>query len=308
MDLSTTYLGLKLANPLMPGASPLTHPTAIRQLVEQGAAAVVLHSMDETQITREQTNTPDEYLAHIAELKRSLAVPLIAAINSTAKGSCAEHAAAIEDSGADALELNLHSLPTDPQKSANEVESRMVDIVASVCSRLKIPVAVKLSPFYTSLPSLARQLEAAGAAGIVLFNRYCQPDFEVSPSAATGPNSSDSSDPSELRLRLKWLAVLSPQTRMSLALTGSVCTGLDAIKGIIAGAHAVQAMSSSLTTSPQYMQTILQDLTAHMKRAGADSIKQLRGCMNHDRSEDPSVSERSGYLSLLHSRPITHPT
>jgi dihydroorotate dehydrogenase (fumarate) len=337
MDLSTTYLGLKLANPLMPGASSLTDdPTTIRRLVDHGAAAIVLHSIYEEQITRERSNrfwydpiypidaeqarsrlprqeefshSPAQYLEHIADLKRTIPVPLIASINCANKGRWIEYAGAIEESGADALELNPYFLPTHADQSADDVESRLVDIVAAVCERLKIPVAVKLSPFYTSLPNLARQLENAGAAGIVLFNRFYQPDFEVSTRAAvTGLKSSDASDPSELRLRLKWLAILSPQTRMSLALTGGVYTGLDAVKGIIAGAHAVQVVSSLLTAGPQYMETILQGLTDHMKRAGADSIRQLRGCMNHNRAEDPAIPERSGYLSLLHSRPTHHPT
>jgi dihydroorotate dehydrogenase (fumarate) len=171
-----------------------------------------------------------------------------------------------------------------------------------VREQVSIPIAVKLSPFYTSLPHLARQLHSMGANGLVLFNRFYQPDFEIATKSSNAQlRLSHAPDPTELRLRLRWLAILSAQSRLSLALTGGVHTGLEAIKGIMAGASAVQVVSSLLIAGPEYLETILDGLEHHMKLAGVESISQLRGCMNHARSSDPAATERGGYLSMIHS-------
>jgi dihydroorotate dehydrogenase (fumarate) len=329
MDLSTTYLGLTLDSPLMCGSSPMTDDTdTVRRLSNAGVAAIVMHSIYQEQITYERTNrlwyedmysnksayalsqyphpgdfahTPHEYLRRIGNIKKITQVPLIASINCTSRGTWMNYAQQLESAGADAVELNVYFLPTNRSESAADVERRVVEIVQSTVDQVHIPLAVKLSPFYSSLPHFIEQLESAGASGAVLFNRFYQPDFAVDTKRpAHTLNLSQMSDPIELRLRLRWLAILSPQTKLSLALTGGVHTGLDAIKGIMAGAHAIQVVSSLLNGGPEYLQTIREGLIRYMKEVGAESVQQLRGCMNHRHSSDPSAMERGAYLSILH--------
>jgi dihydroorotate dehydrogenase (fumarate) len=171
-----------------------------------------------------------------------------------------------------------------------------------VRQKVKIPVAVKLSPFYTSLPHLIRQLKSAGASGVVLFNRFYQPDFDVRTREVTHPlHLSDSYGPTELRMRLCWMSILSPQTDLSLALTGGVHTGEDVVKGIMAGAHVTQIVSSLLRSGPEHLAKILNDMMECMNQIGAQSVESLRGSLNHGRSSDPAAFERGGYLSVIHS-------
>jgi dihydroorotate dehydrogenase (fumarate) len=321
MDLSTTYLGLKLANPLMPGSSPLSKdPDAIHRLVDHGAAAIVLHSLFEDAApqtvrpaaflpSREQfrhpfryTDTPSSYFELVAALKKTIPVPVIASISCTTPAVWPRYASSIQSCGADALELNVYAAPTDLKDSAADLEKRLTDVVASVRQQVSIPIAVKLCPFYTSLPHLTQQLEEAGAAGLVLFHRFYQPDFDVpTRTVNTHVRLSHVSDPTELRLRLHWLAILSPQTRMSLGLTGGVHTGLDAIKGIMAGAHGVQVVSSLLSAGPTYMKDMLASLSNYMESLGVDCVEDIRGCMNYGNYADPAALERSGYRAVLAS-------
>jgi len=329
MDLATNYLGLKLANPFIPGASPLSNDLDnVRKLAAHGAAAVVLHSIFEEQITREPAprsfyedlysggaghgarrfaHTPQTYLEHIENVKKAGKIPTIASINCSDGGNWASFATQIQSAGADALELNIYFMATDPKQSATEIEARMIELIRSVRSRIQIPLAIKLCPYFTSLPNLVRGIESAGANGVVLFNRFYQPDFEVASKAATHSlDLSNMSDVIELRLRLRWIAILSPQTQMSLAVTGGVHTGLDAIKCIMAGADAIQIVSALLNAGPEQLSSILENFTQHVRDLKANSLREIRGCMNHQHCPDPAALERSGYLSILHKWSQTH--
>ena len=336
MDLSTTYLGLSLANPLVPGASPFSdNLDTVRKLEAHGAAAIVMHSLYEEQITLESTgrlwyeemyantsaeaaghyprpdqfaHSPAQYLEHIKLLKQSLRIPVIASLNCTTRGKWTHFADLIQSSGADALELNIYMLPTNPDESSADVESRVIDIVRLVRQKVTIPLAVKLSPFYTALPNLLRQLTSAGANGVVLFNRFYQPDFDLRTRSATPTLSlSDPADPTELRLRLRWLSILSPQTNLSLALTGGLHTGTDVAKAILAGAHITQTVSALLRNGPERLETLLTELTAALTDIAAPSLAAIRGSLNHGHSSDPAALERGGYLSVLHQWPPPKP-
>jgi dihydroorotate dehydrogenase (fumarate) len=322
MDLSTTYLGLKLANPLMPGSSPLCDDVdVIRRLIDYGAAAIVLHSLFEEQKTHEFVDrmwshglgrgspefphapnpfkTPQQYLKMISGLKHSTTVPIIASINCVTNEAWTQLGSAMESAGADALELNVYSITTHPRDSASDVENRLIDVVHSVAARLRIPVAVKLCPFYTSLPHLTERIQQAGARGLVLFHRFYQPDFSITTKSADATlRLSHVADPTELRLRLHWLAILSRQTSMSLAVSGGVHTGLDAVKGIMAGAHAAQMVSSLLNAGPGYLADVLESFRTFMEALGFASVESLRGCMTY---HDPADAERGGYRSVLGS-------
>jgi dihydroorotate dehydrogenase (fumarate) len=319
MDLSTTYLGLKLANPLIPSCPPPgctrggDDGERVRELVGLGAPALLMEPIFEEQISHERTDrlwyeqvygsgsdasgqaagrspkdVRGDYLNRIAAIKRILPGPLVAAINCTTLGTWVDFAGSVESAGADALELNVYVLPTNPEERALEVERRLVDIVSAVRARVKIPLAVKLSPFYTSLPHLAKKLEAAGATGLVLFNRFFEPEFEE----GMRPRNGGGIDSIELRLRLSWLSILSPQTKLSLAMSGAVQTGRDVLKGIMAGADAVQISLSALSAGPEYLETVLEGLTYHMEQAGQESISALRGCMNRP----PANAQANGRL------------
>ena len=264
MDLSTTYLGLKLPHPLMPGASPLVDDLdTVRKLEDAGAAAIIMHSVFEEQITREQVATfvhteahgqsfaealtyfpspeafhlgPDEYLEHLRKVKQAVSVPVIGSLNGYTTGGWLEYAKLIQHAGADALELNVFTLGTNPQESGAQMELRTVQMVQAVRKAVRIPVAVKLSPYYTSLAHFATKLDEAGADGLVLFNRFYQPDIDVEELQVRRQVHLSSS--AELPLRLVWLAMLSPKVKASLACTGGVHTVIDVVQSVMAGAHA----------------------------------------------------------------------
>ncbi len=333
MNLTTTYLGLKLASPLIIGSSPLSDDNdSVRRLIAHGVSAIVMHSLFQEQIAQDAgqvsaqvtppangfhlpphvqqqhyAHTPAQYLRRIDELKTIASrsskthLPVIAYLNCSCCGDWAKFAARIESAGADALELNIYTLPTDPGASAADVEQNLIDIVTAVRHEVRLPVAVKLSPFYSSMPHLARQLETAGATGLVLFNRFYQPDFEIKThKAANVLELSHMTDPMELRLRLHWLAILSAQSKLAFALTGGVHTGLDAIKGIMAGAHAIQIVSALLSAGPEYLDVIRDGLVRYMEALHVDSVEELRGCMNHSHAKGPSAEERRDYVAILH--------
>jgi len=325
MDLSTTYLGLRLPHPLMPGASPLVDDLdTVRRLEEAGAAAIVMHSLFEEQIIQDQLATfshtephaesfaealtylprpgeyalgPGQYLAHIERIRAAVAVPVIASLNGTTMGGWVEYARRIQDAGANALELNIYYLATDPQEPGAAVEQRTLDILAAVKHAVTIPVAVKLSPFFSSLGHFAAALDAAGADGLVLFNRFYQPDIDVE-NLEVIPRV-DLSTSSELLLRLRWLAVLSCQVRADLAVTGGVHTATDAVKAIMAGASAVQMVSGLLHRGPGHLKVVLNDLRQWMEEHEYESIAQMRGSMNLARSPNPGAFERANYIRVL---------
>ncbi len=324
-DLRTEYLGLSLAHPLVPGASPLVdHLDVVRQLEDAGAPAIVMHSLFEEQIETDWRGvdrlmlsheesfaeattyfphaedfalTPDRYLEHIARIKAAVDVPVIASLNGITTGGWITLAESMQQAGADAIELNTYFLATNPERDASAVEADITDLLVALCGAVTIPVAVKLSPFFSSLPNFARQLEAAGADGLVLFNRFYQPDIdietlEVSPSLRL-------SDSSELRLRLRWAAILEGQANLDLAISGGVHTAEDAIKALMAGATTVQMVSALLKQGPGHLATVLAGVKTWMAEHDYASVAELRGCMSYRHCPDPAGYERANYLRVL---------
>ena len=325
MDLSTTYLGLKLAHPLMPGASPLaTDLDKVRRLEDAGAAAIVMHSLFEEQIAMEQAAAldhvdahdesfaeampyfprpeayrlgPDDYLALVARIKAAVKVPVIASLNGVTKGGWLSYARQMQQAGADALELNVYYLPTDPAMTAEQVENTAVEMVQEIKRNIGIPVAVKLGPFYSSLPHFARRLESAGADGLVLFNRFYQPDIDVEELEAR--RTLHYSTSAELNLRLQWLAILSGRLRPALAVSGGVHTATDVVKAVMAGAHAVQVVSALLQKGPGYLRQLRDELSSWLEAHEYESLRQMQGSMNLAKSPDPTAYQRANYIQIL---------
>jgi dihydroorotate dehydrogenase (fumarate) len=325
MDLTTTYLGLTLPHPLIPGASPLADDLdTVKRLEDAGAAAIVLRSLFEEQITREQIAEfihqdphgesfaeamsyfpspeafvlgPDEYLGHLGRVKAAVGVPVIGSLNGTTPGGWLQYARLMQQAGADALELNVYHIATDPETSGAEIESQTVEMVREVKRGLAIPLAVKLSPFFASFAHVARGLDAAGADGLVLFNRFYQPDIDVR--ELTVSHTLHLSDSSELRLRLRWMAILAGRLRASLAVTGGVHTAEDVVKSVMAGAHAVQMVSAILRRGPEHLRTVRSDLVAWMEENEWGSLAEMRGNMSLQRVPDPKVYERANYMLML---------
>lgn len=329
MDLSTTYLGIDLPHPLMVGASPMAHHLdTVRRLEDAGAAAIVMHSLFEEQISQEQAATiqhveahtesfaealsyfprpgefalgPEQYLEQVSRIKAAVSIPVIASLNGTTAGGWAKYASRIQQAGADALELNVYFLATDPEETGTMVEKRTLDVLSSVRQAITIPVAVKISPFYSSVASLTAELAESGADGLVLFNRFYQPeidieDLEVVPRL-------ELSTSAELLLRLRWLAVLFGRVRSSLAVTGGVHSATDAIKAIMAGADAVQMVSAILVHGPRHLQTVLEEIKSWMEAHEYESLRQMRGSMSLTRCPDPQAFERGNYIRVLQGWP-----
>lgn len=327
MKLSTDYLGLKLRNPLVIGASPFGDNLQVaRQLQDVGAAAIVMRSLFEEQLEAEQFAlhhfietpaesspeatsyfpryeeyqlAPDQYLKQLAGLKQALTIPVIASLNGYRPGGWTDYAQKFESAGADAIELNLYQLVTDPAINADDVEERMIDTVHTVTSSVKVPVTVKLSSFHTTPARFVLDLEQAGAAGVVLFNRFYQPDFDIE--AMEVQPHLKLSDPSELLMRLRWLAIISPHLRGSLAASGGVHTAVDVIKALLAGAHTVQMVSVLLKHGPGFLAIVLSDLKMWMTEHGYQSVDEFRGAMNLKRCPDPAAFERANYQRILQS-------
>jgi dihydroorotate dehydrogenase (fumarate) len=325
MDLSTTYLGLKLPHPIMPGASPMVDKIdLVKRMEDAGAAAIVMHSLFEEQLMREELATyhhidvhsdsfaeamtylprpdefnlgPDQYLEQLVRIKQSVDLPVIASLNGFTSGGWIRYAKLMQDAGANALELNVYYLATNADEGGEEVEQRTIDILKAVKQAVTIPVAIKLSPFFSSMASMARRLDEAGADGLVLFNRFYQPDIDVE-SLEVEPTLK-LSDSSELNLRLRWLAVVSGRVRASLAVSGGVHTHLDAVKAVMTGAHAVQVVSAILQQGPDVLRRIREGLTQWLEEHEYDSLEQMRGSMNLLRCPDASMFERANYIRIL---------
>ena len=325
MDLTTTYLGRTLPHPFMPGASPLADDLdTVRRLEDAGAAAIVLRSLFEEQITREQIAAfvhqeqhgesfaeamsffpnpdsfvlgPEEYLKHLRRVKESVGLPVFASLNGTTTGGWLEYARLMEEAGADALELNVFHIPTDLEIPGATLERETVAMVREVKQGLRIPVAVKLSPFFTCFAHFARELDQAGADGLLLFNRFYEPDINTVDLEVT--RELHLSDSTELPLRLRWLAILSGRIRPSLAVTGGVHTPLDAVKAIMAGAHAIQLVSALLVNGPVRLQEILDGVAAWMEENEWGSISEMCGNMSLHRVPDPRMYERATYMWML---------
>jgi dihydroorotate dehydrogenase (fumarate) len=327
MDLSTTYLGMRLSSPLMPGASPLVDDLgAVRRLEDAGAAAIVMHSLFEEQVEGEPAALlrhteshgeafaealsyfpsadlfplgPEDYLEQVRRIKESVEVPVFGSLNGTTPGGWIKYARLMEEAGADAIELNLYTVATDPGVSGADVEQRTVELVRAVKESVRVPVAVKLSPYWSSVAHLAGRLAAAGADGLVLFNRFYQADIDVEELEVR--RTLRLSDPSELVLRLRWLAALSGRVKVSLAATGGVHGAVDALKAVMAGADAVQMVSALLRHGPAHLGRVREEMARFLEERGYESLAQARGSMSLERCPDPAAYERAQYIRILQS-------
>lgn len=323
--LSTSYLGLPLSSPFIIGASPLVESLdKVLQLEDAGASGIVLHSLFEEQLTRDAEaavtylETPadsyaealsyfpdlddytfgaEDYLHQIRRIKDRISIPVIGSINGRTAGGWVDYSRQIEEAGADALELNIYDLPTSADVSGAEIEARLLDIVRSIRQQVKIPLAVKLAPFYTSLPNVVKQLETCGANGVVLFNRFYQPDLNIE-DLAVEPRLYLSTS-SELLLRLRWMAILHGRTQLSLGLSGGVHHVQDAVKAIMAGADALQIVSLLLRQGVEALPPLIAGFSQWMEDHEYGNLSEMRGCLSSLNSPDPSEFERANYLRVL---------
>ncbi|HYT92635.1 MAG TPA: dihydroorotate dehydrogenase-like protein [Gemmataceae bacterium] len=326
MNLATSYMGFELSNPLVPGASPLVdNLDTVRRLEDAGAPMIVMHSLFEEQLVREElavtrsietpkdsfaealsylpepeefTLGPDEYLEQVRRLKAAVAIPVIGSLNGTTEGGWLRYARLIEQAGADGLELNLYELAIDTEETGAEVERRGLAVVRAVKESVRIPVAVKLSSFYSSIANYARQLDEAGADALVLFNRFYQPDIDVEQQELLRVYLSS---PAELLLRLRWIGALSGRVRPSLAATGGVQTAVDVIKAVMAGAHVTQMVSALLRHGPEHLRQVRRDLERWLEEHECGSLRQIQGSMSLQRCPDPAAYRRANYIRLLQS-------
>lgn len=325
VDLSTTWLGLSLRSPLVVSASPLSRsPETVAAAVAAGAGAVVMRSLFEEQLVHDQMAAHrfidarvdldaetqsvrsgadafsidiEPYLAELEALKQLVDVPVLASLNGTTPGGWTSYARRLEGAGADALELNLYEVATSPDESGAALEQRQLEVVRSVVAAVRMPVSVKLSPFYASLPAFVRSLEQAGAHGVTVFNRFYQPDIELE--TLDVDRRLALSTPAELPLRLHALALLSTVTELSLACTGGVHTGLDAAKAILSGAHVVQLASVLLEKGPKHLSVIRYELAGWLNAKGYASSAEARGVLNLRSAPNPHAWERLNYTQML---------
>ena len=324
-DMTTSYLGLTLRHPVMPGASPLADDLdTVRRLEDQGAAAICLRSLFEEQLVAQQMSAhhhfdshggnaealdyfpptsdfvlgPEAYLEQIAKIRAAVDVPVISSLNGVSLGGWIHYASLMEQAGAHALELNMYTLSSDPDQPAAVVEAHQLEVVRAVLAEVSIPVAVKLSPFYSALPNFVRDLEALGVAGVILFNRLYEPDIDAEELELE--RRLYLSTPAELLLRLRWLAILSSRTSLSMAASGGVHTSLGALKAIMAGATAVQMVSALLREGVDHLGVVVRELYAWFDEHDYESLAQARGSMDDSRAPNPSAYERANYVQLLH--------
>ena len=326
IDLTTTYLGLTLKNPLVVSASPLSEDMdKIKKMEDAGAAAVILHSLFEEQLTLESNELdqhlshgehfaeaisyfpdlgsyrlgPGQYLEHVRQAKAAVDIPIIASLNGVSTGGWIEYARKIEEAGADALELNIHHIPTDPDMTGGQVESMYSDLVCDVKTNLKIPVAVKIGHHFSAIANFCRQLDLSGADGLVLFNRFYQPDFNLEDMKVVP--SLTLSNPYELLLRLHWVAILYGHVKADLAVTGGVHSAEDVLKSMMAGAKVAMMTSALLLHGIDRLSVVRNDLAAWMEEKEYESITQMQGSMSHRSVAEPAAFERANYLKVLSS-------
>lgn len=333
MDLTTSYLGLTLPHPLMLGASPLVDDLdAVRRAEDFGAAAIVMHSLFEEQIAHERSERdtvarheesfaealyfsphrgelpldPHRYLEQVRRIKDAVRVPVIASLNGTTNGGWLEYARLIDQAGADALELNAYRVATDPEESAESIERTTAEMLASVKAQTRLPVAVKLSPYHTSLAHFARRLENAHADGLVLFNRFYQPDIDLVELEVS--HRLELSVSSDILLRLRWLAILSAQMNLSFGVSGGVHSTEDVVKVVMTGADGVQLVSEILAHGLHRFAELRTELERWLEAHEYHSLAQARRSMNLAHCPDPKVYERASYVRVLNSwRPPTTP-
>lgn len=324
-DLRISYLGLNLRNPLVVSSAPTTENLDnLRRMEAAGAGAIVLYSLFEEQIELQnigydryspqyQAMLPDAlqhipdmeeynmgasaYLAHIYQAKRALNIPVIASLNGYYSGGWVQYARLMEAAGADAIELNVYYLATQPHVNGREIEQMHIDLVNNVRSRVKIPVAVKLSPYFSAMAHMAQELDKTGVNGLVLFNRFYQPDFDIE-SRIVVP-SLTLSERSELRLRLRWAAILSSQVQADLAITGGVHTAEDVVKCVLVGAKVAMMTSVLLRNGIEYLSVLRDDLSQWLDDQGHESLADLRGWLSQQEVEDPMAYERANFTQLL---------
>ncbi|MCF7804637.1 MAG: dihydroorotate dehydrogenase-like protein [Candidatus Marinimicrobia bacterium] len=327
MDLTTSYLGLDLKNPIVPSASPLSEKIDnIKAMEDNGAAAVVLYSLFEEEIEHEELELhfhttrgtevfsealsyypehenyltgPDTYLEHIRKAKEAVDIPIIASLNGVTKGGWLKYAQEMEEAGADALELNIYFLATDPEVSAQDIEDNYIDILQEVKHNVDIPVAVKLSPFFSSMAEMAHRLDMGGADSLVLFNRFYQPDIDLE-KLDIRPNVLLSS-PMDLRLPLRWIGILRDQVKLDLAATGGIHTAEDAIKVLMVGANVAMMASALLKHGISRIKSVLVDMEHWMEVYEYESVRQLQGSMSHKSVKNPADFERANYIKALQS-------
>ena len=330
VELTTRYLGLELEHPIVPSASPLgARLDTLRRLEEAGAAAVVLPSLFEEQIEQQAFDAhhlveqhaqsfgeanlgyfpelndyktgPGAYLDLVASAKEALSIPVIASLNGSSAGGWTRYAALLQEAGADALELNVYLLATDPNETSVEIESRYLELVEAVRDTVAIPLAVKIGPYFSSLANMAVRLVDAGADGLVLFNRFLQPDIdllelEVEPSM-------ELSTPGDARLSLRWIAILRGVVTASLAATGGVHSATEVAKMLLVGADVTMMASALLLHEPEHLSRVLADTRGWLEENEYASVAQLRGSLSHEHSPDPAAFERASYIKVLTSWP-----
>ena len=327
MDLSTTYLGLKLRNPLVPSASPFTEDLAnIKKMEDAGAGAIVMHSLFEEQLradagelehhlthgtesfaealtyfpqTSEFKLGPEEYLEQIRKAKQSVSIPIIASLNGSSKGGWIDYARQMQQAGADALELNIYAIPTESDLTSGDIEQLYLDILKTVKSSVTIPVALKLSPFFTNFANMAQRLDKAGADGLVLFNRFYQPDIDLEALEVT-PNLLLST-PMAMRLPLRWIAILYGKVQADLAATSGIHRGVDALKMLMAGADVTMLCSVLLRHGINQISVLQRDMVNWMQEHEYESVEQLKGSMSQKNCADPTSYERAQYMKAIAS-------
>ena len=327
VDLKTTYLGLELKNPLVASASPLSEKVeTVQALEEAGISAVVMYSLFEEQIIRESQELdhflnagiesfaesitylpemgryalgPEVYVEQVKALKAAVDIPVIGSLNGVSSGGWIDYAKKIEQAGADALELNLYYLPTDVELTSAQLETAYITLVQDIGSKVSLPIAVKLSPFFTALPNFAQRLANAGANGLVLFNRFYQPDFDLDELEVV-PNLKLSTS-EELRMPLRWIALLYGRVDADFALTSGVHKHTDVLKAMMAGAKVSMTTSTLLKKGPKKATKILNNLENWMEENEYESIQQMQGSMSQKAVADPAAFERANYMKVLNS-------
>jgi dihydroorotate dehydrogenase (fumarate) len=326
-DLTMRYMGIALKNPLISSASPLSEDLdKIREAEEAGASAVILHSLFEEQVTLEERTlnrfllegtesfpealtyfpdlgdykfSPDEYLQHVSAAKAAVDIPIIGSLNGVSTGGWIRYARAIEDAGADAIELNIYYLPANPDLTSEEVERNYRELVREVVNSVSVPVAVKLGPYLSSIPNMAKSLAGAGARGLVLFNRFYQPDIDLDVLKVV-PNLNLSS-PEELRLRIRWVAIMYGKVGVDFAITGGVHSAGDVIKCILVGASAAMMTSAILKNGIGHFKNVLEGVNAWLEKKGYDSASGISGMMSQRSAAEPAAFERANYMKVLGS-------
>lgn len=327
VDLTTTYLGLTLKNPLVPCSSPLMQKVdTVKQLEDAGAAAVVLHSLFEEQIMKESTLLdhylnygtegywealsffPDQksyrigadaYVEHIRKVKAAVRIPVIASLNGVSTGGWLKYAQRIQDAGADALELNMYYLAAEPNQTSHDLEHMYLELVRVLRASVYIPIAVKLGPEFTALGNFVKQLDDLGVNGIVLFNRFYQPDFNIE--TLEVESTLDLSQSYELRSRLRWVGILYGNIKADLAITGGVHTASDVLKCMMAGARVAMVASALLQHGPQHLRTVLNEMVEWMEQHEYTSVRQMQGSMSQKSVAYPAAFERANYIKVLQS-------